>query len=87
MRSLRLTTLVVLAGIAVAAQPATAARTMSTQEAPVAASQTAAPQLAWGFGFYTCINTMYRYGQRNYGSRVSDAILFQAAYETCASAY
>jgi hypothetical protein len=87
MRHLSLTTLAVLAGIAIAAQPATAARTMRTSEAPVATSQTAAPQLAWGFGFYTCINTMYRYGQRTYGGRVSDNILFQAAYETCASAY
>jgi hypothetical protein len=83
----RMIALSLAAGLA--AQPAFAGYTSRTELAPTAATtaQQAEPQLAFGFGFYTCVGTMYRYGQRTYGSRVSDAILFQAAYETCASAY
>jgi len=86
MRSLSLTTLALSAALAVAAGPALASHTARTDMAPAATVKTE-PQVAFGFGFYTCVGTMYRYGQRTYGRRVDDALLFQAAYDVCAAAY
>ncbi len=85
MRSLLSMTVALAMVLGVAMQPALAAHTTRTEMAPVAANQPE-PQVAWGFGFYTCVNVMYSYGRRTHPG-VSDNILFQGAVDVCSGPY